>query len=136
MYRYVAFLRTTHGSHNDGSAPPLADQFRHNHPTWKPLRAGTGIFLFHLPPAGRSLAAIELPAGSGAILGTLFPKDLETSPRDWNPAIDEKIAREIVRTRGRHLIDNYWGGYVAFLSDHGRGQYGLGGSSARMPVSA
>jgi len=133
VYRYVAFLRTIQTSYNDGSAPPLADQFRHNHPTWKPLRGGTGIFLFHLPPAGRSLAAIELPAGSGAILGTLFPKDLETSPRDWNPVIDEKIAREIVRTRGRHLIDNYWGGYVAFLNNCGTRHYVLRDSSGKIP---
>jgi asparagine synthase (glutamine-hydrolysing) len=133
VYRYVAFLRTTERSHNDGSAPPLADQFRQNHPTWKGLRGGPGIFLFHLPPAGRSLAAIELPGDSGAILGTLFPRDLETSPRDWKPAIDEKIAGEIVRTRGRHLIDNYWGGYVAFLNDSGARHYVLRDSSGKIP---
>ena len=97
------------------------------------MRSGTGIFLFHLPPAGRSLAAIELPAGTGAILGALFPKDLETSPRDWNPAIDEKLAREIVRTRGRHLVDNYWGGYVAFLNDCGTRHYVLRDSSGKIP---
>jgi asparagine synthase (glutamine-hydrolysing) len=133
MYRYVAFLCATQGLHKEGSAPPLADQFRHNHPTWKPLRGGTGLFLFHLPPAGRSLAAIELPAGSGAILGTLFPRDLEVSPRDWNPTIDEKLAREIVRTRGRHLNDNYWGGYIAFLNDHGTRHYVLRDSSGKIP---
>jgi asparagine synthase (glutamine-hydrolysing) len=136
VYRYVAFLRTTQRSHNDGSAPPLVDQFHRTHPTWKPLRGGKGIFLFHLPPAGRSVAAIELPAGCGAILGTLFPKNLETSPRDWNPAIDEKLAREIVRTRGRHLIDNYWGGYVAFLNDHGARHYVLRDSSGKIPCYA
>jgi asparagine synthase (glutamine-hydrolysing) len=133
VYRYVAFFYSTQGSHNDGLAPLLVDRFRHNHPTWELLRGGTGIFLFHLPPAGRSVGAIELPAGSGAILGTLFPKDLETSPRDWNPTIGERLAREIVRTRGRHLIDNYWGGYVAFLNDHGARHYVLRDSSGKIP---
>ena len=136
MYRYVAFFSSTQRSHNDGLAPLLVDRFHHNHPTWKLLPGGAGIFLFHLPPAGRSVRAIELPAGSGAILGTLFPKDLETSPRDWNPVIDERLAREIVRTRGRHLIDNYWGGYVAFFNDHGARHYVLRDSSGKIPCYA
>jgi asparagine synthase (glutamine-hydrolysing) len=133
VYRYVAFLHTPQGWHKEGSPPPLVDQFRHNHPTWESLRGGAGLSLFHLPPAGRSLAAIELPAGSGAILGTLFPRDLEVSPRDWNPTIDEKLTREIVRTRGRHLNDNYWGGYVAFLNDCGTRHYVLRDSSGKIP---
>lgn len=136
MYRYVAFLCATHGWREEDPPPPSVDQFRHNHPAWKPLRAGAGLFLFHLPPAGRSLVAIELPAGSGAILGTLFPRDLGVSPRDWNPTFDEKVAWEIVRTRGRHLIDNYWGGYIALLNDHGARHYVLRDSSGKIPCYA
>jgi asparagine synthase (glutamine-hydrolysing) len=136
VYRYVAFLRTNQGLNSDDSLPPLANQFRHKHPTWKLLQGGTRLILFHLPPAGRSLALIELPAGSGAILGTLFPKDLETSPSGWNPTIDEKVAQKIVRSRGQHLSDNYWGGYIAFLNDHGSRHYVLRDSSGKIPCYA
>jgi len=89
--------------------------------------------LFHLPPPGRSVSAVELPLRKGVILGTLFPKDLEIAPGDWSPTIDERLAGEIVRTRGRHLTANYWGGYIAFLNDRGRACYVLRDCSGKIP---
>jgi asparagine synthase (glutamine-hydrolysing) len=103
------------------------------HPKWALLDGGEGLSVFHLPPSGRSVAAIELPAGNGAILGALFPKVLEISPDNWRPVIDEKLAGEMVRTRGRHLIDNYWGGYIAFLNDRGATHYVLRDCSGKIP---
>ena len=117
MYPYVAFLRDAQDPHADAAAQRLADQFRQTHQKWAQLEEARGLSLFHAPPAGRSVVAIQLPAGGGAILGTLFPTNLEISPRGWNPEIDERCAAEIVRTRGRHLMNRYWGGYIAFLAD-------------------
>lgn len=133
MYPYVAFLPNARISHDDGSARRLVSQFRDIRPEWKLLDDAKGLLLFHLPPAERSVAAVELPAGRGVILGTLFPKDLETSPRNWSPNIDEKLAQEIVRTRGRHLMTKFWGGYIAFLCDRGSTHYVLRDSSGRIP---
>jgi len=76
VYQYVAFLPNARLAHDDVQVRQLVHRFRDTHPEWKLLDGSKGIFLFHLPPAGRSVAAIELPAGYGAILGTLFPKDL------------------------------------------------------------
>lgn len=136
MYRYVAFLRTDRRFHDDLLVDRLIDRFGHIHPQWKVLDGGEGLSVFHLPPPGRSVAAIELPSGNGAILGALFPRDLETSLRDWRPVFDEELAREIVRTRGRYLMDNYWGGYVAFLNDHGATHYVLRDCSGKIPCFA
>jgi asparagine synthase (glutamine-hydrolysing) len=119
VYPYVAFLRSAQIPDEVDSVRPLIEKFQHTHPEWKLLDAGKGISLFHSPPPGRCLEALELPAGNGGILGTLFPMDLGVSPRNWVPLIDEKLAAEIVRTRGRHLVNMFWGGYVAFLNDHG-----------------
>jgi asparagine synthase (glutamine-hydrolysing) len=133
VYPYVAFLRNVRRSQNDASARTLINQFRHSRSEWKSLDGGEGLDVFHLPPSGRSVGAIELPSGKGAILGTLFPKDLDASPRDWRPAIDEKLAAEIVRTRGGHLINRFWGVYVAFLNDQGTTHYVLRDSSGQIP---
>lgn len=59
---------------------------------------------------------VPLENGRGAILGPLF--------RGYAPPIRvEKLAadeaRDIERTSGRFLIENYWGGYVAFLLNGG-----------------
>jgi asparagine synthase (glutamine-hydrolysing) len=133
VYPYVAFLQSGSRSSDGNSSRTLAAQFRHIQPEWKSLDGGEGIHLFHSPPSGRAVGAIELPAGMGVILGTLFPKDLESSPCNWSPLIDERLAGEIVRSRGRHLMANYWGGYVAFLNDHGRACYVLRDCSGKIP---
>jgi asparagine synthase (glutamine-hydrolysing) len=136
VYPFVAFLRSVQRSHNDDFVSTLIGQFRRSHARWKLLHGGEGLHLFHSPPPGRAVAAIELPSGMGAILGTLFPRDLGISPRDWSPAIDESLAREIVRTRGRLLTTNYWGGYVALLNNRGRAYYVLRDCSGKMPCYA
>jgi asparagine synthase (glutamine-hydrolysing) len=117
MYSYVAFVRNAQNPLANATTQRLIDQFRQVHREWILLDEGRGLSLLHSPPPGRSAAAIVLPGGSGAVLGTLFPKNLALSPRGWNPVIDEHCAEEIVRTRGRHLMKEYWGGYVAFVAN-------------------
>jgi len=133
LYPYVAFSCSARSPQNVASARRLIHRFRRISPEWKLLDGGKGLSVFHLPPPGRSDAAIELPAGHGAILGTLFPKDLGIAPRNWRPNIDEKLAAQIVRTRGRHLMSNFWGGYVAFLNDHGAKHQVLRDCSGKIP---
>jgi asparagine synthase (glutamine-hydrolysing) len=133
VYPYVAFMRGTSGSHASGAVRTLIDQFRRTHPQWISLNGIEGLILFHLPPAGRSLRAIELPAGRGVILGTLFPWNLDVSPRDWQPLIDDAFAEKVVQTRGRALIEKFWGGYIAFFNDRGATHYVLRDSSGSIP---
>jgi asparagine synthase (glutamine-hydrolysing) len=117
MYSYVAFVRNAQNSLANATTQRLIDQFRRAHRAWTLLDEGRGLSLLHSPPQGRLATAIVLPGGGGAVLGTLFPKNLDLSPRGWRPVIDEHCAEEIVRTQGRHLMKEYWGGYVAFLAN-------------------
>jgi asparagine synthase (glutamine-hydrolysing) len=117
MYRYVAFVRNAQDSHANITTQKEVNQFRQIHRDWILWDEGNGLSLFHAPPPGRSVAAIALPGRRGAVLGTLFPRNLDVSPRGWDPVIDEQCAEKIVRTRGRHLTQEYWGGYVAFLAN-------------------
>jgi asparagine synthase (glutamine-hydrolysing) len=133
MYPYVAFVHNVRSGRDDATAHSLKNRFRVSHPQWQLLDGGKNLSVFHLPPPGRYVAAIELPAGGGAILGTLFPSDIEASPRDGMPAIDAKLAAEIVRTGGRYLVENYWGGYIAFLNDRGTTWRVLRDSSGKIP---
>jgi asparagine synthase (glutamine-hydrolysing) len=134
MFRYVAFLRNARSTHTGSATQELADRFRQTHPKWQLLNGIKGISIFYAPPAGRCASATILPMGRGVILGTLFPKDLRVSPRDWNPVIDEKFADEIVQTEGRQLVNHFWGRYVAFLaSPDGASHYVLRDCSGMIP---
>jgi asparagine synthase (glutamine-hydrolysing) len=119
VYSYAAFIRNASKPEANDAALRLTDRFRHTNPEWPSLDTGKGLSVFHKPPPGRSAGAITLPGDRGAILGTLFPKDLETSPKGWRPVIPEVLAEDIVNSRGRRLLDQFWGGYVAFLNDRG-----------------
>jgi asparagine synthase (glutamine-hydrolysing) len=136
VYPYVAFLHDAQMLNRDDSVRSLVDQFRHTHPLWKSVDGGKGLSIFHSPPPGRSAEAYELPGGNGAIFGTLFPKDLQISPRNWSFVIDEALAGEFVRTRGRHLVNHYWGAYIALLNDHGAAHYVLRDCSGKIPCYA
>jgi asparagine synthase (glutamine-hydrolysing) len=134
MYPYVAFIRDVRNPNADAAAVRLVDLFRRAHPEWMLLDEGQGLSLFHAPPGGRSVAALVLPAGKGAVLGTLFPKNLNLSPRDWKPVNEGLYAEEIVQSGGRRLMEDYWGGYVAFLAGRdGTVHQVLRDCSGRMP---
>ena len=134
MYPYVAFIRDVKSPHANGAAQRLVDGFRQTHQEWKVLDQNQGLSLFHAPPGGRSIAAIVLPAGTGAVLGTLFPRNLDVSPRDWKPVIVGLSAEEIVLSGGRRLMNDYWGGYIAFLTGRdGTVHHVLRDCSGKMP---
>ena len=134
MYPYVAFIRDVQNPHADAAARWLVDAFRRAHPEWLLLDHGQGLALFHAPPGGRSVNVLVLPTGMGAVLGTLFPKNLNVSPRNWKPVIEGLCAEEIVRSGGRRLMDDYWGGYVAFLTGgEGTVHHVLRDCSGKMP---
>jgi asparagine synthase (glutamine-hydrolysing) len=103
--------------HANARAQELIHRFKSFHTDWILLDEDNGLSIFHSPPAGRLVEAVVLPSRMGAILGTLFPRDLELSPRGWRSVIDEDCAAEIVRSHGRHLMDRFWGGYVALLAN-------------------
>jgi asparagine synthase (glutamine-hydrolysing) len=56
-----------------------------------------------------------LANNSGVVLGRIF--EVGSSSRDVRMTIDADEAHRIVRSAGQHLIDSYWGSYVAIVHD-------------------
>lgn len=84
---------------------------------WRTLLSTDGLRVYGLPPTEPGLRSYVLPAAAGVVLGKLFT----TNPDDTHRIVDsgptDRVAQEIVRTDGRYLIENCWGGYVALLRD-------------------
>ena len=62
-----------------------------------------------------------LPGGAGVVLGKLFERSRNSSSAGPSTAVplelDESRTRSIMESQGRHLVEGYWGRYVAVLND-------------------
>jgi asparagine synthase (glutamine-hydrolysing) len=82
-------------------------------------RSTLSVFASGLQP--RVNSAYALPAEQGVVLGKLFRRaDLESAAGADIPLNDHEAA-QIVQSRGRVLIDHYWGRYIAVLHDAASG---------------
>lgn len=58
----------------------------------------------------------------GIIFGTLFKRNGCNMSVSVNEEIDDFESQMIIESSGEHLIDNYWGRYIAFLNDDNKGR--------------
>lgn len=74
-------------------------------------------------------------ASAGVVLGKLFERGFGDAASKAAPlSLSEPESRRIIESRGRRLVDKYWGRYVAFVHDRvaGRTQV-ISGPSATLP---
>jgi asparagine synthase (glutamine-hydrolysing) len=133
MYRYVGFIWDP----KNLTATRVAASFRarfDDATDWVGRLDLPGLIVFDRPPRREGMQAHVLPGDNGVVLGRLFPVKLD----DWTPAWRADIglteARAIAATGGRHLVESYWGGYVAFVinSDNQR-RYAIRDCSGKIP---
>jgi asparagine synthase (glutamine-hydrolysing) len=134
MYHFVALVWSADDPAARAEAAQLEQKLRKASVPWENLLTTDGISVFALPPTDPSLRSYVLPAQAGVVLGKLFSADLGKADLDCIEQIDEGAAREILRTGGRHLVRNFWGGYVALLADsQARCGYALRDCSGKIP---
>ncbi|MFL6605570.1 MAG: asparagine synthase-related protein [Steroidobacteraceae bacterium] len=79
---------------------------------WELAFSDAGLLVFQREANRRTHGAIGL-ANAGTVLGTIFCNRIGTqATREL--AFTEQVARDIQSTSGRHLVEHYWGRYVAF----------------------
>jgi len=119
MFRYVAFV----WNERDAAAREAAQGLLQRHAAagqgWTVAVRGKGLEVRYAGADGGACAAHLLSEEGGAVLGTLFARSQEgvstAAPRDLAPA----DSRAMLDSNGRHLIESFWGRYVAFLHDAG-----------------
>jgi asparagine synthase (glutamine-hydrolysing) len=134
MYHFVALVWSADDPAASAAAAQLAQKVRRAPVPWENLLTADGISVFTLPPTEPSLRSYVLPGQAGVVLGKLFSADLGKADLDCVKHIDERATREILRTGGRQLVRDYWGGYVALLADReARCGYALRDCSGKLP---
>ena len=134
MYHFVALLWSADNLTAREEAAQLGQRLRRSSAPWETLLHTEGASVFAQPPTDKSLRPYVLPAETGVVLGKLFSSDFSKPNLDSVDHIDERAAREMVATAGQHLIRNYWGGYVAVLTDPAaRCGYAIRDCSGKIP---
>lgn len=116
MYRYITLL----WNRTDREAAKTADYITAKlHEVslhaWRKAWGAQGIAVFDAGEHKGRMQTYHLHGDGGVVLGRLFHNDYTSQTED----LDAAESRACLKTRGQHLIDNYWGRYVAFLHDRG-----------------
>lgn len=123
MQRYLAFVwdscnlesARTYQSWRAASASKLAE--------WTVACEAPGTLVLHTGPRRGLAEAYPLANNSGVVLGRLFASgagEYSTAP---HIAFDADETRRIVDSAGQHLVDHYWGAYVAIVHDESRSRH-------------
>jgi asparagine synthase (glutamine-hydrolysing) len=76
-----------------------------------------GLFVGYAGARVGSTEPHDLHGGAGVVLGKLFERPGDSPSTAAPLALNESRTRAIMGSRGRNLVDRYWGRYVAFLHD-------------------
>jgi asparagine synthase (glutamine-hydrolysing) len=135
MLRYVALAWNRSSTEHSSAARQLYRQLAFSKDRWMVALDLDGLLVL----CGGAQRGIQgwaaLDGKSGVVIGTLFRRG--ETPRARAPvihALDRAESDRIIATEGRHLIEQYWGRYVAFLanSDANRGWI-VRGPTASLP---
>jgi asparagine synthase (glutamine-hydrolysing) len=117
MFRYLAFVWNDGDAAAREAARGLLERHRTAAQGWCVGLRGRGVEVRHVRARADSSQAYEITDSGGVVLGTLFARSAEGVSRAAPQSLGEADSRAIVDTNGRHLIEEFWGRYVAFLHD-------------------
>ncbi|MDP9123711.1 MAG: asparagine synthase-related protein [Pseudomonadota bacterium] len=113
MFRYFGFSWDAAAAMQAAAATRLEEAVW-SKSDWQPAFGGPGIRVFTIGRAPGVNDIYSLPSARGVILGRLFRRPAHQS-RSATVQLTDWEGEHIQQTRGRALVDEYWGRYVALL---------------------
>jgi len=117
MFRYIALIWNDADPAAGEAARQLAGRLRSQPLQWHATLDEPGLVVFASGERPGSSECYPLQGSAGVVLGKLFTRSTAGDSVSAPPAFDANESAKVVATAGRHLIDAYWGRYVAFLRD-------------------
>jgi asparagine synthase (glutamine-hydrolysing) len=117
MYRYIAAFWNASVLCNTPQGHPHVAALKARATGWSEAYDGPGALVIHTGARRGSMEAHLLAGDRGVVLGNIFDQhdqDYGARPRI---SFSDAESNEIVRSRGRRLIERYWGTYVAIVFD-------------------
>jgi asparagine synthase (glutamine-hydrolysing) len=117
MFRYMAFVWDPASPAQSDIVQSLTRKLHAGATEWQPALAVTGLTVFYASSRATSLVFHPLRDDTGVVLGDVFERldSDDAPPRRFE--FDQSTSTTIAQSEGRHLIDAYWGNYVAFIRD-------------------
>ena len=117
MFRYVGFVWNDADQTARESAQLLMERLQSGSPEWRVGMRQNGLAVFHAGARAGANEACLLQEASGIVLGKLFSRCGAGTSISAPLSIGASETARILTSGGRHLVDRYWGRYVAFLRD-------------------
>ena len=102
-----------------------------NSGSWSCAVRMDGLAVFYTGASPRDGLVHTLDGGRGVIFGTIFSGTHENSA--IGPIVDRTSTDRIIGSRGRDLISDYWGDYVAIFCDNSGVAHVVRGPATRLP---
>jgi asparagine synthase (glutamine-hydrolysing) len=117
MFRYVAFVWNDQDASAREAARALLQRQSTSAEDWRVVLRGSGVEVRYVKSGADSSAAYLLAEGDGVVLGNLFARSQEGISTPAPVDLGAADSRAMLDSNGRHLIESFWGRYVAFLHD-------------------
>jgi asparagine synthase (glutamine-hydrolysing) len=118
VLRYVAILWDRACDDARITAETLSQRLKESSAKWARVVLNPGLSVLVFESSFAYYRPHLLDNGCGAVLGVLFDRrNPQSNSERPGGFFDSKATEAIVRSGGRHLIEKYWGRYVAFLDD-------------------
>lgn len=117
MFRYLALAFPLESPQGRDTAQRLIQRHTAHCAGWSSVLIAPGLYVACAGVRPGSSEPYLLHEGGGVVLGKLFQRPAEGPSQAALTPLDESVSRRILASAGRHLIEGYWGRYVAFLLD-------------------
>lgn len=121
MFKYMAFVWDKNDALQSRVVDQLVARLRAEPLVWQCALEQSGLRVFHTFKSHSSTNVCRLQGNHGVVLGALFKNASaqETVAHRAGQALPVQESAQIHASRGRELVENYWGDYVAILSHPG-----------------
>lgn len=115
MYHYLALLWNPAVEESALTSRLFVANLTAKNNGWATAHAGPGMLVVHTSVRDGSANAYPLAHCAGIVVGNLFKRDDDDYSSRPPLAFDAAETMRILESRGKHLVDRYWGSYVAFF---------------------
>lgn len=118
MHRYIALIWNAEDCESGALAQRTEAAMTGASPSWRSVYRSHGVLV--IQHIGSATHLYTLSNTQGIVLGSMFARASQASDRCAPVELGPKETQRIVDTKGRYLVDNYWGSYIAVIRDNGR----------------